>query len=165
MEARVGSRLWVAESFFTLGDRRFHDLVLYYRVEVRPGCLRDRDRSYRRQDGGAELIFRWFPVDRLEEVNLVPAFLRRGLGSMPASFTHVSTAARPRALLQWANIRTARPSRAPAWAAGPVEPERPYIVRTRAYTSAGDPQRCISHCVSSTNSLSRQIAPRSSGYA
>ena len=92
VDARVERLLWVAESFFRLAGRHFHELGFYYRVTVPggpEGLLPEPGQTTRRQEGDQVLLFRWFPVDGLEGVPLYPAFLRRGLRSLPATVTHV----------------------------------------------------------------------------
>lgn len=86
---RVERLLWVVESFFTLGNRPFHEIGLYYKVSLNDDRLRDKRQEYHGTERGARLIFRWFPIEDLRSVRLYPAFLREGLQGLPATVCHV----------------------------------------------------------------------------
>lgn len=83
--------LWVAESFFTFDSWRFHELGLYYLVDLPADSpYLDKSEVY----GGLEtdvapLIFKWFPLDDLPNVKLVPTFLRSALRRLPVAVEHV----------------------------------------------------------------------------
>ena len=87
---RVGRLLWIAENFFALDGRRFHEIGLYFRLFLPPGTVyRDRNGVFVRAEGTGELTFRWFPLDALPEERLVPPFLRTGLRRLPHVPQHV----------------------------------------------------------------------------
>ena len=92
IEVRVGRLLWVVENFFDLGNRLRHELGFYFAVDLPDGASEgDPAREFQRNpaDVGYALVFRWFPVDRLETVRLYPSFLRTALADPPAAPVHV----------------------------------------------------------------------------
>lgn len=80
--------LWVAENFFTYNAKKYHEIGFYY--EVGPAdCA-----SYYREGPffgpeGERLTYEWVPLDRIDQVNLYPEFLRSGLKKLPAAIEHV----------------------------------------------------------------------------
>ena len=75
-----GKRLiWSVENFFTLSERKFHEISFYFEVElhelpangVDQYILEEEDRTY---------LFKWVPVEELEAYNLQPAFIKKSKG-------------------------------------------------------------------------------------
>jgi ADP-ribose pyrophosphatase YjhB (NUDIX family) len=87
----VGRLLWVVENFFTFESRRFHELGLYYLVDLPAGSpyLKKEDVYTGLEADLAPLTFRWFPLARLENVKLVPSFLQSSLCRLPPAVEHV----------------------------------------------------------------------------
>jgi ADP-ribose pyrophosphatase YjhB (NUDIX family) len=83
--------LWVAENFFTFQSRRFHELGLYYQVDLPSSSpYLEKTGEYAGLElDVAPLIFRWFPVEALPSVKLMPSFLRTSLGRLPESVEHL----------------------------------------------------------------------------
>lgn len=83
--------LWIVENFFTFETRRFHELGLYYLVEL------PTDSPYLRKEvvytgmeaDLAPLTFKWFPLDHLDDLKLVPSFLQSSLRRLPDTVKHV----------------------------------------------------------------------------
>jgi 8-oxo-dGTP pyrophosphatase MutT (NUDIX family) len=91
IEVEVGELLWIAEYFFRFRDRDFHELGLFYRFTIAAESpIRDQSREhYGSEDSGVGLIYRWFQVDTLDEVRLLPRFLREGLLNPPTAPEHI----------------------------------------------------------------------------
>lgn len=77
----VGRLLWVIENFFGHLGRRWHELAFYYAIELPPGSpYLDGTREHRGSErGGEPFTLRWFRLDDLDDVELYPSILRRGL--------------------------------------------------------------------------------------
>ena len=87
VEADVGRLLWVAENFFAMGGRQYHELGLYFAMQV-PASVEDYgDDEVPASDPAVELHMRWLPLDDLPPIR--PAFLRRALREPPATTAHV----------------------------------------------------------------------------
>jgi 8-oxo-dGTP pyrophosphatase MutT (NUDIX family) len=91
VEAGVERLLWIAENFFVLGERRFHEIGLYFLVALpvdSPHLDKTRLFSYRE---GADLDFemRWCPLIEVPTINLQPGFLRAGLADLPRTPRHI----------------------------------------------------------------------------
>ena len=87
----VGELLWIVENFFQYRDRDFHELALIYRFTVASNCpILDSAQEHRGiEDNGVEIIYRWFPIEDLNQVRLYPTFLQRGLANLPSSPVHM----------------------------------------------------------------------------
>ena len=85
IDADVGRLLWVVENFFDMGDRRYHELGLYFAMDV-PASL-DREGEFRACDPLVELCMRWLPLDDLPRVR--PSFLHEALREPPATTAHI----------------------------------------------------------------------------
>lgn len=90
----VGRLIWVVENFFQNDDFaagvRFHEIGLYYEMSL-PSAAGEDDvhADFMGHEGDVPIIFRWFPVDRLSDVALYPAFLRSALVDLPDRPVHV----------------------------------------------------------------------------
>jgi 8-oxo-dGTP pyrophosphatase MutT (NUDIX family) len=85
IEGRIGRLLWVAENFFALEGRQYHELGLYFALDL-PASV-DADEEFLGIEPVVELCMRWYPLDDLPEVR--PGFLRHALRQPPGSTTHV----------------------------------------------------------------------------
>ena len=85
VEASVGRLLWVAETFFEMAGRQYHELGLYFQIEL-PGSVYRTD-EFEAFEPNVELRVRWFPLDALPEIR--PAFLRQALPQPPVSTEHI----------------------------------------------------------------------------
>ena len=96
MNARVTvvRLLWVLENFFQY-KQPCHELGLYFLIDLEPGFAHyDKTQPFYGHEDGADgnanlkLIFRWFPIDGLEDVYLFPTFLRTALEHPPEHTQH-----------------------------------------------------------------------------
>jgi ADP-ribose pyrophosphatase YjhB (NUDIX family) len=90
-DVRVERLLWVAETFFGAGAHRFHEIGLYYQVEIPDRAdLLDKAAVQRGVEGpDLGLVFRWFPLGQVGRLRLYPTFLRDELRALPSTIRHV----------------------------------------------------------------------------
>ncbi len=89
-EVRVERLLWLVENFFRYDGRNFHELGLYFKVELPPDYPHlDKAVTFHGDEGGQRLLFRWFPVDKLEHERVFPTFLRQRMAQLPESIVHL----------------------------------------------------------------------------
>ncbi|ACZ39804.1 NUDIX hydrolase [Sphaerobacter thermophilus DSM 20745] len=80
VEVTVGRLLWVVEDFFTMDGRPYHQIGLYFAVDLPDGCpLLDTEAVHAGQEGDDYLEFRWFPLSDLDQVRLYPTCVRTAL--------------------------------------------------------------------------------------
>ncbi len=82
--------LWVVENFFEIADTKFHELGLFFLMSF-PGnaSLVDTDRSILIKDSGYEFVFQWHSLDMLDDIVLVPWFLKTALKALPETIQHI----------------------------------------------------------------------------
>ncbi len=83
LEADVGRLLWVIENFYRHGSVSLHEIGLYFLVRFDPTSPAYKQEWTGQEEDGTELTFRWWPVDDLVRVNLLPEMLRRALREIP----------------------------------------------------------------------------------
>ena len=75
---------FVQERFYILGNCRHHEVVFFYLMKNTDIDIIDGTAT----DQQCEHLY-WLSVDKLEEVNLVPAFLKTSLKSIPKETVHI----------------------------------------------------------------------------
>ena len=82
--------LWVVENFFEYQGLRFHELGLYFLMQVPTGWrLRTSQTPFEGYEGHLRLTFQWFPLDDLDQLRVYPSFLVQGLRDLPTVTQHV----------------------------------------------------------------------------
>lgn len=89
----VGRLLWVVENFFDYRGERLHEIAFYYAMHLpAESPYQDVHAGFTGYEGEISLPFRWFPLDRLDQIRVYPTFLVQGLVNLPES---------PRHLIHW----------------------------------------------------------------
>ena len=90
-EVDVGRLLWVGENFFEFQASDFHEMGMYFEVSLRDGsALQGRTEEWwAEEDNGVKICFRWFGLEEVPGLPVVPGFLRAGLGALPLGTEHV----------------------------------------------------------------------------
>ena len=94
VDAQVERLLWVVENFFTCLGAEWHELAFYFLMSFPPGSdIYQRSEPFfgyeETQPEGMTLIFEWHSLDRLDEITLLPSFLKQGLRSLPKGTEHI----------------------------------------------------------------------------
>ena len=83
IESRSIRPLWHVECFFRLHGKHFHEIATYFEVEpIQPVTSFE---PFHGEEGDLILVFEWFPLDGLKDLNLKSAFLKEGLLNLPES--------------------------------------------------------------------------------
>ena len=89
-EVRVGRLLWVVENFFNYLGKQFYELGFYFLVALpEDSPLTTLREPFHGDEDGLLLTFLWFPLEELEQLTLLPSFLRTGLASIPETTQHI----------------------------------------------------------------------------
>ncbi|WP_026909239.1 NUDIX hydrolase [Paucisalibacillus globulus] len=84
VEVVVERLLWHTEKFFPLEDKMLHEIADYYLVKLIDFQSIYRGKSeFVGEEGDEVLIYQWFPIKRLKEIELYPEFLREDLQELP----------------------------------------------------------------------------------
>ncbi len=81
--------VFMAESFFTLMNTRYHEMALYYLTEAPPELLARGD-AFTRTEGREVHHFRWVPFAELAQLSFYPIFLKERINSLPAGIEYIS---------------------------------------------------------------------------
>ncbi|MUK90174.1 NUDIX domain-containing protein [Ornithinibacillus sp. L9] len=82
VDVSVERLLWFTENFFDFEGEAFHEIAAYYKVRIDGPIYKGKDPFYGKE-GERVLIYQWFPISQLSEIELYPAFLREGLNDLP----------------------------------------------------------------------------------
>ncbi|MES5893612.1 MULTISPECIES: NUDIX hydrolase [Bacillus cereus group] len=80
--------IWSVESFFTLSERKFHEISFYYEVELHELPANGVD-QYILEEEGRTYVFKWVPVEALDAYNLQPAFIKDKVKDMAIHVEHI----------------------------------------------------------------------------
>ena len=89
-DVTVQRLLWMMEYVFSVAGRPLHELGFYYAIDLpEDSSFRDLARDHAGVERGHDLVLRWFPIDALSDVPLVPEFLRTALRELPDGPQHI----------------------------------------------------------------------------
>jgi ADP-ribose pyrophosphatase YjhB (NUDIX family) len=90
VKVHVERLVWVVENFFEYEGKSYHELALYFLMSFPPDShLCGKDEAFVGNEEGLKLIFKWHPLDEMEEIPLYPTFLRKRLNSIPQITEHI----------------------------------------------------------------------------
>ena len=89
IEAKIVRPLWLNQSFFTLDgtNERFHELCLYYLMDVSQTDLLARGERFTYAEEGHVHEFVWMPFERLKAEYLYPLFIKEVIFHLPETLT------------------------------------------------------------------------------
>jgi ADP-ribose pyrophosphatase YjhB (NUDIX family) len=86
----VGELVWVIENFFKPNNTAYHEIGMYYLMYLPDDSVVFKSTEYTCQDGPVTLRFRWFFLSDIEQVEIRPAFLKKGLLHIPQHTEHIT---------------------------------------------------------------------------
>jgi 8-oxo-dGTP pyrophosphatase MutT (NUDIX family) len=89
LEVWIDRLVWTVENFFEFDGRRIHELGLYFLVELPQDCMVFRKAEFAGLEERYPIVFRWFDLQSIADLEIYPAFLRKALADLPASPEHV----------------------------------------------------------------------------
>ena len=89
IEAKILRPLWLHQAFFNEDVTRmdFHELCLYFLMDVSGTDLLMRGDAFTLQERRRTLAFRWLPFDRLRDEYFYPLFLKTEIFRLPEALT------------------------------------------------------------------------------
>ena len=81
--------LWLNQGFFTedVTGKRFHEICLYYLVDVSGTDLLSRGSRFTMIEAGRTYFYEWIPLSRLENEYLYPLFIKKKIFNLPEHLT------------------------------------------------------------------------------
>lgn len=85
VDAVIVRPLWLCQGFFTedVSRQRYHELCLYYLMDVSATDLPARER-FTRREGRHTHVFEWLTFDQVRDAYLYPLFIKSRLDALPA---------------------------------------------------------------------------------
>lgn len=89
VEAKIIRPLWLNQAFFTeeVDYLNYHELCLYFQVDVADTGLLARGDKFTLKEGCHTHAFEWLEFDRLENEYFYPLFLKKEIFHLPNAFT------------------------------------------------------------------------------
>jgi len=83
--------LWFVENFFTYTGMRYHEIALYFLMQLPTTSKYLNQRSFQGEEAGLALTFQWFPIqpEVLSSLPWLPSFLQTAVQKLPESVQHV----------------------------------------------------------------------------
>lgn len=84
IDIHVEKLLWVVENFFKYDEKSYHELAFYFLISSRSdAAFYAETQLFKCIEEGSDLIFQWYEVEALEDIELYPKFLQKSLKSIP----------------------------------------------------------------------------------
>ena len=89
IHGKVLRPLWLNQGFFTedVTKERFHELCLYFLIDISETDLPSRGQSFVRFEGGKRYYYEWIPLSRLKDEYLYPLFIKEKIHDLPENLT------------------------------------------------------------------------------
>lgn len=85
IDAVIERPLWLCQSFFTeeVSDERYHELCLYYLIDVSQTDLLSRGERFTMWENRHQHTFEWLPFDQVKTAYLYPLFIKERITHLP----------------------------------------------------------------------------------
>jgi len=80
--------LWINENFFEYRNMNFHEIGFYYKVSANNSLRYFQTDSFQGNEGKS-LVYRWVPLSEIDNIFVVPEFLKKGISALPAFPQHI----------------------------------------------------------------------------
>ena len=89
IEPNILRPLWLNQGFFMedVTGQRFHEICLYYLVDVSQTDLISKGTRFQMRESQQEHFFEWIPLHRLQEEYLYPLFIKEKIFTLPEHLT------------------------------------------------------------------------------
>jgi ADP-ribose pyrophosphatase YjhB (NUDIX family) len=88
-DVTVGRLVWVIENFFQPDETAYHEIGIYYLMDLPADSAVFKSAEHSCQDGPVTVRFRWFPLADMGQLQIRPAFLKERLTHIPALTEHI----------------------------------------------------------------------------
>ena len=89
VEPKIIRPLWLNQGFFTedVTGIRFHELCLYYLIDISETDLLSKGEQFTMMESGREHYYEWIPLSRLQSEYLYPLFIKEKIFNLPEQLT------------------------------------------------------------------------------
>ena len=82
-DIEINRLLWTVEQFFTINDKSYHEISTIYLLSLQSESWILNQKGPFNGPEGERLIYKWFNIDELNNINIKPGFLKEKLKSLP----------------------------------------------------------------------------------
>ncbi|MGL5066296.1 MAG: NUDIX hydrolase [Sarcina sp.] len=88
-EEEIGARVkpirqvYLTEDFFVYNEKQYHEVGFYYLTELISREFSDKEKTYIGKEGKENLIYNWFKLNILSNIEIYPKFLEKELLNIP----------------------------------------------------------------------------------
>jgi len=87
---KVERLLWVVEDFFEFDNKNYHEISFYYLMNfINEGSDIFDEEEFFRMEGDTKIIFRWFELDDLINIELYPTFIKEKVVNLSNNIEHI----------------------------------------------------------------------------
>lgn len=89
IHGKIVRPLWLNQGFFTedVTKQRFHELCIYFLIDVSETDIPSRGKSFVRYEGERRYLYEWLPLSRLKDEYLYPLFVKEKIHDLPQNLT------------------------------------------------------------------------------
>lgn len=88
-DIEINRLLWTVEQFFTIDDTHYHEIATIYLLTLpNQSWILNQNVDFNGPEG-ERLIYKWFNIDDLNNLNIKPNFLKENLISLPNCPEHI----------------------------------------------------------------------------
>jgi len=86
---KIERPLWLNQAFFEedVDHRQYHELCIYFLMNISDTDLLSRGESFRTKEGSRTHTFEWLEFHRLKDEYFYPLFLKKDIFHLPDTFT------------------------------------------------------------------------------
>ena len=84
---KITRPLWLNQAFFTVDGVRYHELCIYFLMDITDTDLQENGNSFILTEGKHIHTFEWLEFDRLKDEYFYPIFLKKEIFNLPDEFT------------------------------------------------------------------------------
>lgn len=74
--------LWINECFFDDDGKSYHEIGIYYRVNIEKSGFLHYEKTFEMQEPNRTNCYEWLSIDKLESVTLYPQFIKNEIKDM-----------------------------------------------------------------------------------
>ncbi|MDQ0351898.1 8-oxo-dGTP pyrophosphatase MutT (NUDIX family) [Alkalibacillus filiformis] len=89
VDVQVEKLLCSAENFFTYRESSYHEIGFYFKVQGIDKEELPQQELFFGHEGNKVLIYKWIPLDQLNDYTIEPSFLKEELKDLNSSSKHI----------------------------------------------------------------------------
>ncbi|NGX55920.1 MAG: hypothetical protein K1060chlam5_00154 [Candidatus Anoxychlamydiales bacterium] len=88
-DINIENLLWTIEDIYENDDRKVHEISMIYNVLLPKNSKLFNLDEYLSYEGDLKLFFKWFDIDKIDDILFKPTFLKKRIKKLSVSFEHI----------------------------------------------------------------------------